>query len=163
MAGTLAVPSTTFLHFSGDTRFPPIGKFMPNSTTSHRRFRTTALQAVADPTPCISEIKRPASLYEILGLSKNASSVEIKSAYRSLAKLYHPDSSESSDGGDFIRIHKAYSTLSDPSARALYDLSLRAAAKMRERRRYEYAAAAAPASYRKGYYTTRRWETDQCW
>lgn len=163
MAGTLAVPSTTFLHFSGESRLSPTAKLMPNFTTLQpcRRFRTTALQAVADPTPCISEIKRPASLYEILGLNKNASSVEIKSAYRSLAKLYHPDSSDSSDGGDFIKIHKAYSTLSDPSARALYDLSLRAAAKMRERRRYEYAAA--PASYRKGYYTPRRWETDQCW
>lgn len=96
------------------------------------------------------------SLYDVLGVSKNASPVEIKSAYRSLAKLYHPDSSESSDGGDFIQIHKAYSTLSDPSARALYDLSQRA----RERRPFQYSTA---SDHQRGYNTPRRWETDQCW
>ncbi|WOG97884.1 hypothetical protein DCAR_0417225 [Daucus carota subsp. sativus] len=161
MAGTLAAP--TLLHFSGDNQLLHAAKSISSSTTSlpRRRFCATALHAVADPTPVMAESRRPASLYEVLGLSKNASSVEIKSAYRSLAKMHHPDSSESTDGGDFIRIHKAYTTLSDPSARALYDLSLRAAAKMRDRRRFEYAAA--PASYQKGYCTPRRWETDQCW
>uniref|UniRef100_A0A165Y7W9 J domain-containing protein n=1 Tax=Daucus carota subsp. sativus TaxID=79200 RepID=A0A165Y7W9_DAUCS len=136
MAGTLAAP--TLLHFSGDNQLLHAAKSISSSTTSlpRRRFCATALHAVADPTPVMAESRRPASLYEVLGLSKNASSVEIKSAYRSLAKMHHPDS-------------------------ALYDLSLRAAAKMRDRRRFEYAAA--PASYQKGYCTPRRWETDQCW
>ncbi|WOH00803.1 hypothetical protein DCAR_0520178 [Daucus carota subsp. sativus] len=159
MLGTLATPSTQFLRFSGDNTLSAAGKSASDSSIAlpRRNHRcTAALHAVAEPEPSVSSITRPASLYDILGVSKNASAVEIKSAYRSLAKLYHPDSSESSDGGDFIEIHKAYSTLSDPSARALYDLSQRS----RERRPFNYAAA---SSDQKGYYTPRRWETDQCW
>lgn len=159
MLGTLASPSPQFLRFSGESQFSGAGKSSSDSSISLPRRSnrcTAALHAVADPEPSLSAITKPVSLYDILGVNKNASPVEIKSAYRSLAKLYHPDSSESSDGGDFIQIHKAYSTLSDPSARALYDLSQRA----RDRRPFRYATV---SDSQKGYYTPRRWETDQCW
>ncbi|KAI3953473.1 hypothetical protein MKX01_026879 [Papaver californicum] len=67
----------------------------------------------------------PSSLYEILRVKENASAVEIKTAYRSLAKRVHPDVFTSeSDSRDFMEIHKAYTTLSDPTARANYDLSI---------------------------------------
>ncbi|XP_062015699.1 chaperone protein dnaJ 11, chloroplastic [Rosa rugosa] len=100
----------------------------------------------------------PASLYEVLQVKNNASQTEIKSAYRSLAKLHHPDaSSESeSDGRDFIEIHNAYATLSDPAARAMYDLSLSAHVHCDRRR-------SAVGFRPNGFYSTRRWETDQCW
>ncbi|KAL8148785.1 chaperone protein dnaJ 11, chloroplastic-like [Apium graveolens] len=159
MLGTLASPSSQFLHFSGESRLSDAGISTSDSSISLPRRSnrcTAALNAVADPEPLVSVSNRPLSLYDVLGVNKNASPVEIKSAYRSLAKLYHPDSSDSSDSGDFIEIHKAYSTLSDPSARALYDLSQRA----RDRRPFRYAAV---SSSEKGYYTPRRWETDQCW
>ncbi|KAK1399167.1 Chaperone protein DnaJ [Heracleum sosnowskyi] len=159
MLGTLASPSSQFLNFSGESRFYGAGISISDSSISlpRRSNRCTAsLHAVADPEPSVSAIRRPLSLYDVLGVNRNASPVEIKSAYRSLAKLYHPDSSDSSDGGDFIQIHKAYSTLSDPSARALYDLSQRA----RDRRQLRYTAV---SDNQKGYYTSRRWETDQCW
>ncbi|KAK3427425.1 hypothetical protein EUGRSUZ_F03659 [Eucalyptus grandis] len=69
------------------------------------------------------------SLYEVLRVERTASPTEIKGAYRTLAKLYHPDAlspvEAGSDGRDFLEIHDAYATLSDPSARALYDLSPR--------------------------------------
>lgn len=58
--------------------------------------------------------------YQILGVSKNASTDEIKKAYRKLAHLYHPDKS----GGDekkFKEINEAYQTLSDPQKRSQYD------------------------------------------
>ncbi|XP_061337653.1 chaperone protein dnaJ 11, chloroplastic-like [Gastrolobium bilobum] len=105
--------------------------------------------------------RRPASLYEVLRIKQNASSVEIKSAYRSLAKMYHPDSAvrpSESDERDFIEIHDAYETLSDPSARALYDLSLMAA----HGGRRLFSSSVAPNGS-SGFYQTRRWETDQCW
>ncbi|OMP06967.1 hypothetical protein COLO4_07764 [Corchorus olitorius] len=88
------------------------------------------------------------SLYEILRVERTASLNEIKTAYRSLAKMYHPDATgSSSDGRDFIEIRNAYTTLSDPMARAMYDMSLGAGVRW----------------VRSPVYPSRRWETDQCW
>lgn len=60
--------------------------------------------------------------YEILGLSKSASPDEIKKAYRSLAKKYHPDVNKSSDAEEkFKEINEAYEVLSDEDKRKRYD------------------------------------------
>jgi len=62
--------------------------------------------------------------YEILGLSKDASLKEIKEAYRSLAKKYHPDVNP--EGGEkFVKISSAYEVLSDESKKIKYDSDLR--------------------------------------
>ncbi len=104
--------------------------------------------------------RKPSSLYEVLRVKQTASPTEIKTAYRSLAKTYHPDASPvGSDGRDFIQIHNAYETLSDPAARAVYDMSLGAGG----RRSYAYAYSSGGIRGRSGYNSTRRWETDQCW
>ena len=58
--------------------------------------------------------------YDILGVSKNATQDEIKKAFRTLSKKYHPDK----NGGDdtkFKEINEAYSTLSDEQKRRQYD------------------------------------------
>ncbi|GMJ11596.1 hypothetical protein HRI_004828800 [Hibiscus trionum] len=96
-----------------------------------------------------NKVAAAASLYEILKVERTASFNEIKTAYRSLAKVFHPDAMRSpSDGRDFIEIRNAYATLSDPTARAMYDMSLAGTRSRRVRTRV---------------YPTRRWETDQCW
>ena len=60
--------------------------------------------------------------YEVLGVSRDASSDEIKKAYRSLAKKYHPDVSQEKDATEkFAEIQGAYDCLSDPDKRANYD------------------------------------------
>jgi len=60
--------------------------------------------------------------YEILGLSKNASTDEIKKAFRNLARKYHPDVNKAADSADrFKEINEAYSVLSDPQKRSQYD------------------------------------------
>jgi len=60
--------------------------------------------------------------YEVLGLSKDASEAEIKKAYRSLAKKYHPDVNKEPDAEDkFKEINEAYEVLSDPQKRKSYD------------------------------------------
>ncbi len=51
--------------------------------------------------------------YEILGLSRSASSLEIRKAYRKLALEYHPDKAIGKEK-EFIRITKAYECLEDP-------------------------------------------------
>ncbi|WP_054848173.1 DnaJ domain-containing protein [Methanoculleus chikugoensis] len=53
--------------------------------------------------------------YEILGVSTDATSDEIRAAYRRLAKRYHPDINHDPDAGErFIAIQQAYETLIDP-------------------------------------------------
>ena len=60
--------------------------------------------------------------YEVLGLSKSATDQDIKKAYRSLAKKYHPDVNKEK-GADikFKEVQEAYDTLLDPQKRAAYD------------------------------------------
>jgi hypothetical protein len=61
-------------------------------------------------------------LYRVLGVSPRATSAEIKSAYRRLARRCHPDVSASPDANTaFARINEAYHVLSDPRLRAAYD------------------------------------------
>jgi len=50
--------------------------------------------------------------------------VDIKAAYRRLAKIYHPDVSKRADDEWMIRLNQAYATLCDPAKRMLYDFDL---------------------------------------
>ena len=60
--------------------------------------------------------------YAILGLQRGASEDEIKSAYRKLARKYHPDVSKETDAEEkFKEVAEAYQTLKDPEKRAAYD------------------------------------------
>ena len=60
--------------------------------------------------------------YEVLGVSKDASESEIKSAFRKLAKQYHPDVSKEPDAEKkFKEIQEAYEVLGDENKRKQYD------------------------------------------
>ena len=62
------------------------------------------------------------SFYDVLGVSKNASDKDIKSAFRKLAQKYHPD--RGGDEAKFKEISEAYETLSNPEKRKEYDMML---------------------------------------
>lgn len=63
--------------------------------------------------------KGDVDLYEVLGVSKSATDTEIKSAYRKLTKLHHPDTG--ADGVKYKEINAAYHVLSNAERRATYD------------------------------------------
>ena len=65
---------------------------------------------------------RAATHYELIGLSREATPEEIKSAFRAQAQIHHPDA-----GGDteaFTALSAAYEVLTDPDRRADYDATL---------------------------------------
>ena len=61
--------------------------------------------------------------YEVLGIGKNATDAEIKSAYRKLAKKYHPDPNPGNKEAEekFKEVNEANDVLSDPQKRQRYD------------------------------------------
>jgi molecular chaperone DnaJ len=61
--------------------------------------------------------------YEILGVDRSATQDEIKSAFRKLAALHHPDKNPGDDGAQqrFKELNAAYQILSDPEKRAAFD------------------------------------------
>ncbi|KAF9622748.1 hypothetical protein IFM89_033983 [Coptis chinensis] len=160
--------SSSSSHFLG----PKISVLNHKSSSSTApdsiRFKPHRISAVATSTErptsrylTFNLNSSPSSLYEVLGLSMGASCQEIKTAYRKLARVCHPDvasmDQKDTSADEFIKIHAAYSTLSDPQKRADYDRKL-----FNRRSPFSYATS---SPIKTSGYTNRRsnWETDQCW
>lgn len=85
-------------------------------------FPETVLQAWFLAESSHSELR---SFYQVLNLSKAASEDELKSAYRRLARQWHPDVCKEPDAAEqFMQIQKAYDVLRNPDQRARYDAGL---------------------------------------
>lgn len=165
MAGilTTSAGATTFRSFLNGDHFSPLIsiKSPSNLHIPTRIVPKASLHAVIDE-PVIESIEskktKSSSLYDVLRVNRNATVSEIKSAYRSLAKRYHPDANGSKNNDcEFIEIYNAYATLIDSSTRALYDLKLSNGIQWRSGRLYAGAGICSE------FYSGQRWETDQCW
>ncbi|KAJ8443612.1 hypothetical protein Cgig2_019594 [Carnegiea gigantea] len=110
------------------------------------------------------------SFYDVLGISVGATSDEIKAAYRRRARSCHPDVAasgrerKSAAADEFMRVHAAYSTLSDPEKRADYDRRLSRRIRPPLAMNQFSGLSASPASSSSSFYRfpRRTWETDQC-
>ena len=60
--------------------------------------------------------------YKTLGVPRDADEKKIRSAYRNLAKKFHPDTGEGSSAEEFHAVQGAYEVLSDSEKRRQYDL-----------------------------------------
>ncbi|XP_010467587.1 PREDICTED: chaperone protein dnaJ 11, chloroplastic-like [Camelina sativa] len=163
----LSSSSSTFFipPFLSSSSSPPLSPFPapsrvsrispPLSATTTASYTCTA----EDLRQIRHQFSATASLYEILDIPAGSTIQEIKSAYRRLARIYHPDAagssrSNSSTADEFMKIHAAYCTLSDPEKRAVYD---RRTMLLSRRRPLTVGVSGC------GSYGGRNWETDQCW
>ncbi|XAR56288.1 hypothetical protein NMG60_11036714 [Bertholletia excelsa] len=99
-------------------------QFLRLSTTT--RLKSIKIKAAVNAKAIASLTPGEAmSFYDLLGISEKGTLVEIKQAYRQLARKYHPDVSPPDHVEEytrrFIQVQEAYETLSDPGRRALYD------------------------------------------
>ncbi|CAK9178409.1 unnamed protein product [Ilex paraguariensis] len=133
---------------------PCSARFRPSPNRVSAAYATTAERTSSH----ISSQKSP---YEVLGIQMGATCQEIKSAYRRLARIVHPDVASTglkdTSADEFMKIHTAYATLSDPEKRAVCDRTLF----KRQRPVSSTSAMSYSASGFSGY-TCRNWETDQC-
>ena len=63
--------------------------------------------------------------YLLLGVPQDADAETIRSAFRVLARRYHPDAGEGSSAERFREVLAAYETLNDPTRRLRYDRTLK--------------------------------------
>ena len=82
--------------------------------------------------------------YLLLGVPQNADADTIRSAFRALARRYHPDAGEGSSAERFREILIAYETLNDPTRRGDYDRILQKSRAPQTRFVEPLSAQAAP-------------------
>ena len=74
----------------------------------------------------VNAITGEQNLYDVLGVAPNADPAEVRSAFRSLARILHPDFNPSQDAAQrFVTVAQAYAVLSDPQRRQIYDAGRR--------------------------------------
>ena len=107
----------------------------PPPTPAERPREEPAAVEEADPLAALDTLFASAAgrtHYEVLGLGRSVAPAEIKRAYYALARRFHPDRFRREADAEilariesaFARVAKAYDVLSDPKARAAYDLKI---------------------------------------
>ncbi|XP_010250129.1 PREDICTED: uncharacterized protein LOC104592448 [Nelumbo nucifera] len=93
--------------------YPPTTRTLYNN----RNTNSIVCKASTSPSSSITEF----DLYDLLGIDSTSNRSQIKAAYRSLQKQCHPDIAGPAGHDMAIILNEAYSILSDPSSRSVYD------------------------------------------
>mmetsp|Transcript_39297 Transcript_39297/g.77300 ORF Transcript_39297/g.77300 Transcript_39297/m.77300 type:complete len:360 (+) Transcript_39297:32-1111(+) len=94
----------------------PRPRSKPDSTPRQTKNYTDEEESMA------RKIKRSTDYYQILNVPRNAEETQIKKAYRTLAKAFHPDKNKAPSAEEaFKKITAAYSCLMDPQRRRYYN------------------------------------------
>lgn len=115
--------------FVGPVPILPSRSHPQNSRTAHRyRHRWRPISSSSSPPPsswaAIDGSER--NHYDVLGLTRHATSGDVKRAYRLLARKYHPDVNKDLQAGEIFKtIRHAYEVLSNEAARTRYDKALK--------------------------------------
>ncbi|KAK9986804.1 hypothetical protein SO802_031755 [Lithocarpus litseifolius] len=110
-----------FFFFDSVASSPSRSRSRSRSRSQHQRYRRWGPVVVSSSSRAAEQ-----ELYTVLGISPNASSSDVKRAYRLLARKYHPDVSKDSKAGEvFKSIRHAYEVLSNEATRTQYDQELK--------------------------------------
>lgn len=108
--------ATTVLYFSIVDPLQEISNTFMHNPDSEHQYSKSNLFVLANTD------SNQEDYYKTLGVAKDATKHEIHKAFRQLAKKYHPDKNKEKGAQDeFIKIFKAYETLSDEKKRKEYD------------------------------------------
>ncbi len=92
-----------------------------SSTQSNHKNTSTSTQQNINSQPFAN------TYYDVFGLHPSASVIEIRRVYRRLSKIYHPDTTKLTSEEakqKFQQLNEAYSILSNPDRRSLYNLKI---------------------------------------
>ncbi|CAM6094481.1 unnamed protein product [Calypogeia fissa] len=139
-------------------------RFRPGSSSGRRRLKfgcgfSDASSSIIEPgVLCTATGMKPATLYDVLGISDMVTDDEIKAAFRRIAKEVHPDQAPPNQVQEyqkkFMEVHKAYSVLKDPRTRSLYNYEIRNSV---------YNKVVKVEDWKRSQWRGCNWETDQCW
>eukprot|EP00544_Gedaniella_sp_CCMP2646_P015141 CAMPEP_0202488826 /NCGR_PEP_ID=MMETSP1361-20130828/6765_1 /ASSEMBLY_ACC=CAM_ASM_000849 /TAXON_ID=210615 /ORGANISM="Staurosira complex sp., Strain CCMP2646" /LENGTH=416 /DNA_ID=CAMNT_0049118483 /DNA_START=55 /DNA_END=1305 /DNA_ORIENTATION=+ len=102
---------------------PPTSRSLGGASAVSSSFATSTSKRRMDSTRLYMSTRTGKDFYAILGVSRNADSKEIKSAYRRLAKQYHPDANPGEDTTEkFQEVNRAYEVLNNPDLKQKYDM-----------------------------------------
>lgn len=114
------------ISYEGVSAFAPSGGVAQRSLASGIMGNSRTAPSAAQSRTSLFMSSRPTAgrdFYRILGVSRNASTKEIKSAFRNMAKQYHPDANPGKDTTEqFQEVNRAYEVLKNPDLKKKYDM-----------------------------------------